>query len=72
MVASLVSLKIILAIIAILDLECRQFDIGTAFLNAKIEGDLVYVCQPPGFKKEKGKVYLLFRVVYRLRNSPLL
>ncbi|KJZ70069.1 hypothetical protein HIM_10530 [Hirsutella minnesotensis 3608] len=71
-VASTTSVKIFLLWTAILDLECYQFDIATAFLNADIpEGTNIYVMQPEGYEDGTSRVCLLKKALYGLRKSPL-
>ncbi|KJZ70290.1 hypothetical protein HIM_10334 [Hirsutella minnesotensis 3608] len=71
-VANTTSVKIFLLWTAILDLECFQFDIATAFLNADIpEGTNIYVMQPEGYEDGTSKVCLLRKALYGLRKSPL-
>jgi hypothetical protein len=68
--------KIMLALTAKLNLECKQFDLVTAFLNALIKKYKIYVKMPYGFEDyaEDGTqlVYLLLRALYGLKQSPLL
>lgn len=71
-VANTTSVKIFLLWTAILDLECFQFDIATAFLNADIpEGTSIYVMQPEGYEDGTNRVCLLRKALYGLRKSPL-
>lgn len=75
-VANAASVKIFLAIMAVLDLECHQFDFNTAFLNALIPPEKrYYVEQPTGLEKGprgvKRLVCLLRRALYGLKSSPL-
>jgi hypothetical protein len=66
------TLRVLLAIVVHYNLECKQFDIVTAFLNALIEDHLkIYVEMPHGFEVN-GKVCLLKRALYGLKQSPLL
>lgn len=70
------TVKIMLALAAKLDLECKQFDLVTAFLNALIKKYEIYVEMPHGFE-EYGTdgtqlVCLLQRALYGLKQSPLL
>lgn len=65
------SVKAFLAIVATQDLECQQYDIKVAFLNARPEGKPVYVEQPHGFVKVSSKVCRVLRAFYGLRRSPL-
>jgi len=51
-VFKLVSLRILLSIGAILDLEIHQMDVKTAFLNSEINIE-VHVEQPEGFNEDK-------------------
>ena len=64
------SVKILLTIAATKNWTIKQFDIMTAFLNAKLDKP-VYVQQPHGFEKD-NKVCLLRRALYGLKQSPLL
>ena len=65
-----VSLKVIMALIAHYDLECQQYDIITAFLNAVLRGKTIYVEQPHGF--EQGNlVCLLVKALYGLKQLKL-
>jgi hypothetical protein len=65
-----------LALAAKLNLECKQFDLVTAFLNALIKKYKIYVEMPHGFEDyaEDGTqlVCLLLRALYGLKQSPLL
>jgi hypothetical protein len=70
------TVKIMLALAAKLNLECKQFDLVTAFLNALIKKYKIYVEMPHGFEDyaEDGTqlVCLLLRALYGLKQSPLL
>lgn len=64
------SIRLILAIVAHLDLELFQMDVKTAFLNGELD-DEIYMDQPKGFQ-EKGherKVCRLKRSIYGLKQS---
>ncbi|RYC53684.1 hypothetical protein CHU98_g12525, partial [Xylaria longipes] len=64
--------RIMMAIAAQFDLEVKQFDVISAFLNASREGEEPVACElPDGFKQE-NKAALLNRALYGLRDSPLL
>jgi len=70
------TVKIMLALAAKFDLECKQFDLVTAFLNALIKKYEIYVEMPHGFE-EYGTdgtqhICLLQRALYGLKQSPLL
>jgi hypothetical protein len=72
-VANNTSVKVFLLITAILDLECEQIDVVTAFLNASLEEeDEIYVAQPDGFDDGTGRVCRLLQALYGLRKAPLL
>jgi hypothetical protein len=69
------TVKVMLALVARLDMECKQYDLITAFLNALIEKHRIFVEMPHGFEEYKGKVQkicLLRRALYGLKQSPLL
>lgn len=65
------TLRVLFAMIAAYDLECKQYDIITAFLNVLIDDRQIYVIMLHGFE-QPGKVCLLLRALYGLRQSPLL
>jgi hypothetical protein len=70
-VVRLESLRVLLAIVCIEDLECDQMDIETAFLNGECKED-VYVEQPQGLVKP-GKEKLVCKLVkslYGLKQAP--
>ena len=70
-VIHLTTLRVILAIVAINDLECETFDMIAAFLNAIVpEGTEVFVEQPKGFKDGTRRVCRLRKALYGLRKSP--
>jgi hypothetical protein len=70
------TVKIMLTLTAKLNLECKQFDPVTAFLNALIKKFKIYVKIPYGFEDyaEDGTqlVCFLLRALYGLKQSPLL
>jgi len=69
------TVKIMLALVAKLDMECKQYDLVTAFLNVLIKDHKIFVEMPHGFEQYKGKVQmicLLKRALYGLKQSPLL
>lgn len=69
------TVKIMLALVAKFDMECKQYGLITAFLNALIEKHRIFVEMPHGFEQYDGKVQkicLLKRVLYGLKQSPLL
>jgi transposase InsO family protein len=69
------TVKIMLALVARLDMECKQYDLVTAFLNALIKKHRIFVEMPHGFEEYEGKmqkICLLRRALYGLKQSPLL
>ena len=62
------SLRVLFALIAHYDLEYKQYDIITAFLNAAIDYK-VWAKQPHGFEDRggKGNVCLLLKALYGLK-----
>ncbi|KAK5959780.1 uncharacterized protein PWA37_001157 [Arxiozyma heterogenica] len=67
------SVRIFLAISALLNLRVHQMDVDTAFLNSKME-EPVYVRQPPGFVDpvHPNHVWQLYGGMYGLKQAPLL
>ena len=62
------TLRALLSIAATQDLEIKQFDITTAFLNAPVKEDL-YMELPHGFKVD-GMVAKLQRAIYGIKQAP--
>jgi len=65
------SIRVLLSIVAIHDLELHQMDVKTAFLNGVLEEE-IYMQQPEGFI-EPGNEHLvckLKRTLYGLKQSP--
>ena len=71
-VAKIESIRMLLAIAAILDWEIHVIDVDSAFLNSKMpEDQTVYLSQPPGYIAE-GKedfVWKLGKALYGLKQS---
>lgn len=69
LVAKLLSIKMLLALIAILDLEVHQMDVKNAFLNGCLEED-IYMMQPKGYKNShrKGLVCKVKKAIYDLKQ----
>jgi hypothetical protein len=65
------SVKLFFTFVAVLNLECYQYDVVTAFLNAQCKGDPIYVEQPHGFTDGTKRVCQLNRALYGLRKAPL-
>ena len=65
------SIRILLALVAIYDLELEQLDVKTAFLHGDLDED-IYMEQPEGFVVE-GKSELVCKLkksLYGLKQSP--
>ena len=62
------SIRVLLALAAIHDLEIEQLDVMNAFLNADLQ-ETIYMEMPHGFAK-KNVVCLLQKTLYGLRQSP--
>ncbi|GJV12794.1 transposable element [Tanacetum coccineum] len=64
------SIRILLALVAHLDLELVQMDVKTAFLHGDLEEE-IYMVQPEGFKVagEAHEVCKLHKLVYGLKQS---
>jgi hypothetical protein len=66
-VARATTIKVLLALVAALDLECDQADVTTAFLNGVLDYDeIVYIRLPD------GRMARLNKALYGLRRSPRL
>ena len=64
------SIKLLMALVNELDLELKQIDFVTAFLNAKLDHQ-IYMEQPEGMStRNDGRVLLLLRAIYGLKQSP--
>jgi hypothetical protein len=71
-VAKYKSLKLLMALVNQLDLEFKQIDFETAFLNAPLDYK-IYMELPEGMPMHsKGKVLLLLKAIYGLKRSPRL
>lgn len=62
------TMRFLFAITAYFDLEMRQFDAVSAFLNCPLD-EVVY-CQPPAGYPSPGQVWKLRRALYGLRRAP--
>jgi transposase InsO family protein len=62
------SIRVLLALTAIHDLEAQQLDVMNAFLNAHLK-ETIYVEMPHGFA-QKDHVCLLLKTLYGLCQSP--
>ncbi|KAI3727128.1 hypothetical protein L1987_66937 [Smallanthus sonchifolius] len=65
------SIRIMLSMVAVLDLELEQMDVKTTFLHGYLD-EQIYMSQPKGFEVEgqEDKVCLLKRSLYGLKQSP--
>ncbi|KAG8480615.1 hypothetical protein CXB51_024767 [Gossypium anomalum] len=65
------SIRALLGIVAMHDLELKQLDVKTAFLHGELEED-IYMQQPEGFtvSEKKDYVCLLKKSLYGLKQSP--
>jgi transposase InsO family protein len=70
-VAKMTSIRILLALAAIEDLEVHQMDVKTAFLNGDLEEE-IYMDQPEGYilEGEEQLVCKLSKTLYGLKQSP--
>ncbi|GJP53648.1 hypothetical protein CLOM_g12807, partial [Closterium sp. NIES-68] len=64
------TLRVLLAIAALLGWKIRQMDIVTAFLNGIIMEE-VYMKQPEGLDDGSGRVCRLKKAIYGLKQAPL-
>ena len=63
--------RALIAIANYFDLELKQYDVPTAFLNAKIDRT-VYAETPESFRHIEGEIMRILRALYGLKESPLL
>jgi transposase InsO family protein len=64
------TLRTLLSLVASEDLELRQIDVTTAFLNGELE-ETIYMKQPPGFESGPlSTVCHLRKSLYGLRQAP--
>ncbi|KAH9697399.1 hypothetical protein KPL71_023589 [Citrus sinensis] len=65
------SIRILLAMVALFDLELEQMDVKTAFLHGNLE-EKILMSQPEGFEEQGHEEYvcLLKRSLYGLKQSP--
>ena len=62
------SMRVILAIVAMYDMDSEYLDVKTTFLHGDLE-EQIYMQQPKGFKEpsKEGYVYLLKKSLYGLK-----
>ena len=70
-VAKLASIRILLALAAICDLEIQQMDVVTAFLAGLLDTE-IYMEQPEGFEQGDDMVCKLVKSIYGLKQAPRL
>ncbi|KAH9696760.1 calcium-binding EF-hand family protein [Citrus sinensis] len=65
------SIRVLLALTAVKDMELDQLDVKTAFLHGRLHDDIL-MTQPEGYTSPESAdcVYLLKRSLYRLKQSP--
>eukprot|EP00253_Pinus_taeda_P032276 PITA_32276 len=70
-VVKIVSIRIVLALVALLDLELHQLDVKTAFLHGDLDEE-IYMEQPEGFVQHRNKKFVcrLKKSLYGLKQSP--
>ena len=71
LVAKYTSIKLVLALAAVMKLKIHQMDVKTAFLNGVVEEE-VYVEQPLGFETHdrESHVCRLKKALYSLKQAP--
>ena len=62
------TIRAVLAIAAIFNLEMRQFDVKSAYLNGDLP-ELIFMNQPEGFNDGTNKVLILRKSIYGLKQS---
>jgi hypothetical protein len=67
-VIRLETLQGIMALVAIKDLKMQQMDMKGAYLNSRLK-EKVYMHQPEGFNDGTGRVCLLIKTIYGLKQS---
>lgn len=70
-VATDTTIKLVLSIISMLNLQCEQIDFVTAYLNAKLRDKKIFMRQPTGFAIDNS-VCLLQQALYGLKQAGLL
>ena len=70
-VTRITSIRMLIAIASILNLEIHQMDVKTAFLNGELEEE-IYMQQPEGFVSpgNENKVCKLVKSLYGLKQAP--
>ncbi|XP_068304222.1 uncharacterized protein [Pyrus communis] len=70
-VARITSIRLLIAITSVYNLEIHQMDVKTAFLNGELDKE-IYMEQPEGFivKGQEKKVCKLIKSLYGLKQAP--
>ena len=70
-VVKMSSIRVVLSLVASLDLEIEQIDVKTAFLHGDLKKE-IYMEQPEGFtiKEKKDYVCKLKKSLYGLKQAP--
>ncbi|CAL8175186.1 unnamed protein product [Prunus armeniaca] len=70
-VSRITSIRMLIAIAAIHNMDIHQMDVKTAFLNGELDEE-IYMEQPEGFvvKGQETKVCKLFKSLYGLKQAP--
>ena len=71
-VARLTIIRVVLVMCARLDMEIRQINIKSTYLNGELDPqEVVYMCHPPGYRKknESSTVLHLLRPLYGLKQA---
>ena len=71
-VTRVTSIRLLIAVAAIYDLQIHQMDVKTAFLNEDLDEE-IYMDQPEGFIKpgQENKVRKLTKSLYGLKQAPI-
>ncbi|KAK9100306.1 hypothetical protein Scep_023736 [Stephania cephalantha] len=70
-VSRITSIRMLISIAALYDMEIHQMDVKTSFLNGELEEE-IYMDQPEGFvvKGQENKVCRLVKSLYGLKQAP--
>jgi hypothetical protein len=62
------SLRVLLALVAVEDLECHQVDVNNAFTES-VNTELIYMSAPDGIQTVKGRVLKVLKSLYDLKQA---
>ena len=70
-ITRITSIRLLIALAAVYDLQIHQMDVKTAFLNGELEEE-IYMEQPEGFivPGQENKVCRLIKSLYGLKQTP--